>query len=127
MVLRAAGYTAEEVSGDNWAINYKNLAVSHGWVSNDISLTSRISRNQVAELVARVLGLSVSTAKSPFKDNANGYAVALYYTSPRIIQGNDDNTFKGGNTLQRAEICRIIYQMNAYVANTTSNTRPDGI
>lgn len=131
MVLRAAGHTAEEGTGNNWAINYKNLAVSKGWISNDIVLTNAISRAAMADLVAKVLGVASSGAASPFADTANGYAIALYNTTPRIFNGETGKDgklyFNGGDSLKREQICAVIYRVNQYYTNANSNQMPDGI
>lgn len=131
MVLRAAGYTAEEPAGSNWAINYKTLAVNNGWISNDIVLNNPIPRSAMADLVAKVLGIASSSAASPFADSANGYAVALYNTSPKIFTGETGADgklyFNGGDSLLREQICAVIYRVNQYYTNANSNTMPDGI
>lgn len=129
MVLRAAGYTAEEPAGSNWAINYKTLAVSKGWISNDIGLNNPIPRSAMADLVAKVLGIASSSAASPFADTANGYAVALYNAG--IFKGETGADgkpyFNGSNSLLREQICAVIYRVNQYYTNTNSNQMPDGI
>ena len=119
MILLAAGYpTQTEPSGNDWAINYKNLAVNNKLISSNVSLNSNMSRNAVAELAAKALGLSpVTSGKSPFTDSTNGYAIALYNAG--ILTGDKSSgsvKFLGGNTLQRAEICAIIYRINNYRA-----------
>lgn len=82
--LMSAGYTAAEGTGKDWAAGYKALAVNNGWISSNVDLDAKISRNAMAELAARVLGVSASSAGSPWNDGtANSYAIALYYTSPR--------------------------------------------
>lgn len=132
MILLAAGYPAQtEASGNDWAINYKNLAVSNSLISSSVVLNDYISRKAVAELAAKALGLSpVTSGKSPFADSSNGYAIALYNAG--IIQGYVDpssgiRTFQENGTLQRAEICKIIYDMNAYVAARYASVKPDGV
>lgn len=130
MILEACGYTATLGTGSNWAINYKNLAVSNGWISSSIDLNAAISRNATAELAARVLGVAPATGGSPFADEANAYAVALYYTNPQIFVG--DNTtgkllFKNGSPLLRQEVCAVICRVRNYHTQHTSNTMPDGI
>lgn len=130
MVLLAAGYPAQATpTGNDWAINYKNLAVSNGLISSSVALNDYISRDAVAELVAKALGLSpVTGGESPFVDSSNGYAIALYNAG--IIKGDTTSgsrRFLGSDTLQRAEICVIIYDMNAYVANRYASVKPDGV
>lgn len=130
MILEACGYTATLGTGSNWAINYKNLAVSNGWISSSIDLNAAISRNATAELAARVMGVAPATGGSPFADEANAYAVALYYTNPQIFVG--DNTtgkllFKNGSPLLRQEVCAVICRIRTYHTQHTTNTMPDGI
>lgn len=130
MVLLAAGYPAQATpAGNDWAINYKNLAVSNNLIGSGVVLTDDISRDAVAELAARALGLTpVTSGESPFVDSSNGYAIALYNAG--IINGDTSSgsrKFLGGDTLQRAEICVIIYAMNEYVANRYASVKPDGI
>lgn len=117
MILLAAGYpTQTEPSGNDWAINYKNLAVSNNLISSSVSLNNNMTRNAVAELAAKALGLTpVTSGKSPFTDSTNGYAIALYNAG--ILTGDDSSgkvQFLGNETLQRAQICVIIYRINSY-------------
>ena len=130
MVLEACGYSAVAGTGSQWAINYKNLAVSHGWISSDIDLNAAISRNAIADLTGKVLGVSPATSGSPFADSASAYAVALYYTTPQIFKGNPNNggkpLFKGESSLSRAEVCVVIYQVMDYHTQHTTNAMPDG-
>lgn len=130
MILEACGHTAALGTGSNWAINYKNLAVSNGWISSSIDLNAAISRNATAELAAKVLGVAQATGSSPFADDANAYAVALYYTSPQIFVG--DNTtgkllFKNGSPLLRQEVCAVICRVRNYHTQHNANTMPDGL
>ncbi|MDE7221610.1 MAG: S-layer homology domain-containing protein [Oscillospiraceae bacterium] len=123
--MLASGYPVQqETTGKNWAVNYKNLAVSNGWIRNDVDLDAKISRNDMAELAARSLGISSSSAASPWSDNANGYAVALYYTSPQILKGDETGTFRGGSTLRRQEICAIAARVISYKESQQSAQRP---
>lgn len=132
MVLESCGYTAALGTGSNWAINYKNLAVSRGWISSDIDLNAAISRNATAELTAKVLGVSAVTSGSPFADEANGYAAALYYTSPQIFAGSPNPNggkplFKNSSPLLRQVVCAVICRVSDYHAQHTTNNMPDGI
>ena len=132
MVLESCGYTAALGTGSNWAINYKNLAVSRGWISSDIDLNAAISRNATAELTAKVLGVSAVTSGSPFADEANGYAAALYYTSPQIFAGSPNPNggkplFKNSSPLLRQEVCAVICRVSDYHTQHTTNDMPDGI
>lgn len=132
MVLQACGYSAVAGTGSQWAINYKNLAVSRGWISNDIDLNAAISRNATAELAAKVLGVSPVTSGSPFADDANAYAVALYYTTPQIFVGTTNPNggkplFENNKPLLREQVCAVICRVMDYHTQHTTNTMPDGI
>lgn len=124
--LLSAGYSAQEGTGKDWAAGYKTLAVNNGWISSDVDLDAKITRNAMAELAAKVLGLSAtSSVPSTWKDGtSNGYANALYYTSPQILVGNADGTFKGNDTLQRQEICKIAARVLTYKSNQQSSQLP---
>ena len=126
MILLSAGYSAQEGTGKDWAAGYKTLAVNNGWISSDVDLDAKITRNAMAELAAKVLGLSANSTVPPtWKDGtSNGYANALYYTSPQILVGNADGTFKGNDTLQRQEICKIAARVLNYKSNQQSSQLP---
>lgn len=128
MILLAAKYPAQtEVPGNDWAINYKNLAVQNGLISSSVVLTDYITRDAVAELAAKALKVQPVTGNSPFKDSTNGYAIALNRTSPQILKGDADGNFRGSSTLIRSEAWVIIYRMYEYADNQSSTQMPDGI
>lgn len=128
MILLAAKYPAQtEVPGNDWAINYKNLAVQNGLISSSVVLTDYITRDAVAELAAKALKIQPVTGNSPFKDSTNGYAIALNRTSPQILKGDADGNFRGSSTLIRSEAWVIIYRMYEYADNQSSTQMPDGI
>lgn len=132
MVLEACGYTATVGTGSQWAINYKNLAVSRGWISSSIDLNASISRNATAELAAKVMGVAPATSGSPFADEANAYAVALYYTNPQIFVGSTNPNggkplFENNKPLLREQVCAVICRVRTYNAQQTTDTMPDGI
>ncbi len=132
MVLESCGYTAAVGTGSQWAINYKNLAVSKGWISSSIDLNAAISRNATAELAAKVLGVAPVTSGSPFGDEANAYAVALYYTTPQIFVGTTNPNggkplFENNKPLLREQVCAVICRVSDYHTQHTTNVMPDGV
>lgn len=132
MVLESCGYTAAVGTGSQWAINYKNLAVSKGWISSSIDLNAAISRNATAELAAKVLGVAPVTSGSPFGDEANAYAVALYYTTPQIFVGTTNPNggkplFENSKPLLREQVCAVICRVSDYHTQHTTNVMPDGV
>ena len=132
MVLESCGYTAAVGTGSQWAINYKNLAVSKGWISSSVDLNAAISRNATAELAAKVLGVAPVTSGSPFGDEANAYAVALYYTTPQIFVGTTNPNggkplFENSKPLLREQVCAVICRVSDYHTQHTTNVMPDGV
>lgn len=132
MVLEACNHTATVGTGSQWAINYKNLAVSRGWISSSIDLNAPITRNATAELAAKVMGVAPATSGSPFADEANAYAVALYYTNPQIFVGSTNPNggkplFENNKPLLREQVCAVICRVRTYNAQQTTDTMPDGI
>lgn len=132
MVLESCGYTAAVGTGSQWAINYKNLAVSRGWISSSVDLNAAISRNATAELAAKVLGVAPVTSGSPFGDEANAYAVALYYTTPQIFVGTTNPNggkplFENNKPLLREQVCAVICRVSDYHTQHTTNVMPDGV
>lgn len=132
MVLEACNHTAAVGTGSQWAINYKNLAVSRGWISSSIDLNAPITRNATAELAAKVMGVAPATSGSPFADEANAYAVALYYTNPQIFYGTTNPNggkplFENNKPLLREQVCAVICRVRTYNAQQTTDTMPDGI
>ena len=130
--MLASGYPKlAETSGKDWAINYKNLAVSNGWISSTVDLSAKISRNAMAELAAKSLGVAASSTGPPTwtDGTSNSYANALYYTTPQILIGNADGTFMGTSTLKRQEICAIACRVMNYKSNNNQQdlVKPDGI
>ena len=126
--LLAAGYPAQaETTGKNWAINYKTVAVNNQWIDNSVDLSAKISRNAMAALTAKALGVSpISTVPPVWTDGtSDGYSNALYYTNPQILIGNGDGTFKGTSTLLRQEICAIAARVLSYKNNQLSTDKPN--
>ena len=124
-IMNAAGYYEEQSTVGNWAQNYKNTAVQRGWMDSSVDITKPISRTAMAELAARILGISKSTAQSPFADINDGWATALFNatftlngTTQRIIQGdlwdNGTRMFNPNKALTRDEMVCLVYNMYQY-------------
>ena len=119
MIMNAAGYYEAEANENqagvsHWAQNYKNTAVQRGWLQSSVNLRNTISRDSMAELTARVLGISAATNQtSPFADSTNAYAIALY--NSKIVQGElwDDGSrhFTPNKALTRNEMVCLVYNM----------------
>lgn len=121
MILTAAGYPKQnETSGTHWASNYLNLAYKKGIVSStNIDLDAAVTRDTIAELAAKALGLSqankINAGIVGPVDSTNGYVYALYNAG--IINGSfvgTKNYFYGDRLITRAEVAKIICMINDY-------------
>lgn len=123
MILEATGTSATNATTGHWADNYLAKAYQKGLVnSRSLDLNSKITRDQVAELAAKALGISaasrVDTGITKPTDSSNGYVYALYNAG--ILNGtttNGVNRYNGSNTINRAEISKIICLVSDYYSN----------
>ena len=70
--------------------------------------------------------------RSPFGDEANAYAVALYYTTPQIFVGTTNPNggkplFENSKPLLREQVCAVICRVSDYHTQHTTNVMPDGV
>ena len=121
LICKAVGVTQPEGSGAQWAVNYKSYAVSQGWITSDVVLTDTITRTAIAQIGAKALGLSASSA-TPFPDTNDPYVAAM--NTAGIILGNPDGNFNGSGNLKRSEICAIICRMLNYRDNAYNDQIP---
>lgn len=121
LICKAVGVTQPEGSGAQWAANYKSYAVSQGWITSDVVLTDTITRTAIAQIGAKALGLSASSA-TPFPDTNDPYVAAM--NTAGIILGNPDGNFNGSGNLKRSEICAIICRMLNYRDNAYNDQIP---
>lgn len=116
-IMNAAGYYETELTGANWAENYRSRAVQNGWLSSNVNVNSKITRDAMAELTAKVLGIPASTKANPFSDSTNQWAAALY--EKKIVQGTTSGSkpsFSGNTMLKRSEMVCLVYNMYQYKA-----------
>lgn len=120
MILEATGNSSTISKTGHWASNYLTKAYQKGIVSSkNIDLDSKITRDQVAELAAKALGISaassVNTGITKPTDSTNGYVYALYNAG--ILNGtttNGVNRYNGSKTINRAEISKIVCLVSDY-------------
>ena len=128
MIMMAAGYPAQTPTDKHWASGFLAKAQADGILAaGTVDLDRIISRYAIADIAYRALKLPASTrTASPFSDMAMtvtsaGAVLALYDAG--IIQGTTIATgevkFYGVNSITRAQLCMIIYRMNAYRAART--------
>ena len=114
MILLAAGYTEPEPVASHWARGYMNMALDNGiLIRGEITdLDVPISRETIAKVAARALGIMRVNSDEPFTDTTNQHVLALYDYG--IIEGYSDNQFKPNKSLNRAEITAIVWRIEAY-------------
>lgn len=118
LILLAAGQDNQPATDLHWAGGYLNLALQWGIlpVGPQYDLDAPITRQQVAQVAARALGLRAVMAENPFADCSDPEVLALCEAG--IIQGMEVNgqlCFLGGDTLQRSQISAIIWRMEEWV------------
>ena len=118
LILLAAGQDSQPATDLHWAGGYLNLALQWGIlpVGPQYDLDAPITRQQVAQIAARALGLRAVMAENPFADCSDPEVLALCEAG--IIQGMEVNgqlCFLGGDTLQRSQISAIIWRIEEWV------------
>ncbi len=110
-----AGYF-DDISGSEWYAPYAGSAVKYQWISAGGSFNPNepVSRAETSLIMARVLGVGGgSTTLTDIGSYSTEVQQAISGLSERgIITGYPDGTFKGENSLTRAEaaviLCRSI-------------------
>ena len=122
MILLAAGCPKQsETGGTHWASSYLDYAFRKGYVSSrNVDLNQAVTREAIAELAAKVLGLEKTNRLNSGVigpvDSTNGYVYALYNAG--ILNGSfvgGLNYFYGDQNITRAEVSKIICMINDYV------------
>lgn len=125
MIMMAAGYPAQAPTDKHWASGFLARAQADGiMAAGTVNLDRIIARYAIADIAVKALNLPASTRTvSPFSDMSMtaasaGSVLSLYDAG--IIQGTTTATgevkFYGVNSITRAQLCLIIYRMNAYRA-----------
>lgn len=125
LILLSTGYGIKSSVTDHWASGYLDFAVSKGLLAKDEikDLDATISRQQIAEIAAKALGLSGSTTQSPFSDTFNKYVLALYDSG--IVEGsivNGSLSFMPDSYISRSEISAIIWRIDNAVTGAGTDT-----
>ncbi|MEA4933124.1 MAG: GH25 family lysozyme [Lawsonibacter sp.] len=122
MILKAAGSgTLESDPGAHYAAVYADYAVNRGWLTQEQvpdDLNGSISRQFVAQLAAKALGLTAIEGASPFADVDDGLVTALYQKG--IVAGTkvgDSLLFHPDASITRAEISAIVWQIREYATH----------
>lgn len=101
---------SEDATGTDWSKNTIAKAAELGLVAADLDGTKAISRLEFCQVAAKLNKLAESKTESKFTDCADGYVMAL--VDAKVINGMTETTFEPAASLTRAQIAKIIYQLN---------------
>ncbi len=101
---------AADATGADWSKNAIAKAAELGLVAADLDGTKAISRLEFCQVAAKLNKLAESKTESKFTDCADGYVMAL--VDAKVISGMTETTFEPAASLTRAQIAKIIYQLN---------------
>ena len=101
---------AADATGADWSKNTIAKAAELGLVAADLDGAKAISRLEFCQVAAKLNKLAESKTESKFTDCTDGYVMAL--VDAKIINGMTETTFEPSATLTRAQIAKIIYQLN---------------
>ena len=101
---------AADATGADWSKNTIAKAAELGLVAADLDGTKDISRLEFCQVAAKLNKLAESKTESKFTDCTDGYVMAL--VDAKVINGMTETTFEPDASLTRAQIAKIIYQLN---------------
>ena len=101
---------AADATGADWSKNAIAKAAELGLVAADLDGTKAISRLEFCQVAAKLNKLAESKTESKFTDCTDGYVMAL--VDAKVIDGMTATTFEPDASLTRAQIAKIIYQLN---------------
>ncbi len=101
---------AADATGADWSKNAIAKAAELGLVAADLDGTKAISRLEFCQIAAKLNKLAESKTESKFTDCTDGYVMAL--VDAKVIDGMTATTFEPDASLTRAQIAKILYQLN---------------
>ena len=101
---------AADATGADWSKNAIAKAAELGLVAADLDGEKAITRLEFCQVAAKLNKLAESKTESKFTDCTDGYVMAL--VDAKVINGMTETTFEPSATLTRAQIAKIIYQLN---------------
>ena len=101
---------AADATGADWSKNVIAKAAELGLVAANLDGAKAISRLEFCQVAAKLNKLAESKTESKFTDCTDGYVMAL--VDAKVINGMTETTFEPSATLTRAQIAKIIYQLN---------------
>ena len=101
---------AADATGADWSKNTIAKAAELGLVAANLDGAKAISRLEFCQVAAKLNKLAESKTESKFTDCTDGYVMAL--VDAKDIDGMTATTFEPDASLTRAQIAKIIYQLN---------------
>ena len=101
---------AADATGADWSKNVIAKAAELGLVAADLDGAKAISLLEFCQVAAKLNKLAESKTESKFTDCTDGYVMAL--VDAKVINGMTETTFEPDASLTRAQIAKIIYQLN---------------
>ena len=110
LLVSSGDLKAEDATGADWLKNTMAKAVELGIAPEDADGKALITRLAFCQTAAKLNKLAESKTESPFTDCTDGYVMAL--VDAKVINGMTETTFEPDASLTRAQIAKIIYQLN---------------
>lgn len=111
MLVEASKYK-KEITGKRWPDWYIATAKKYNWIAeNDfLNYDKAITRNEAIKIISKYIDLSnVTKSKTEINDLENTIKDdVLKLINLGVINGYEDNTFRGDKTITRAEAIKII-------------------
>lgn len=107
--------SASDLSSSKWYYSEIQKAAAAGYLftfGGKVKPDEELTREEAAAMFGRLLGLSTSTEKTSFSDDASISSWAKPYipavAAAKIISGYPDGSFHPTETITRAEVCRVL-------------------
>ena len=110
LLVSSGDLKAADATGADWSKNVIAKAAELGLVAADLDGAKAISRLEFCQVAAKLNKLAESKTESKFTDCTDGYVMAL--VDAKVIDGMTATTFEPAASLTRAQIAKIIYQLN---------------
>lgn len=110
LLVSSGDLKAADATGADWLKNTMAKAVELGIAPEDADGKALITRLAFCQTAAKLNKLAESKTESKFTDCTDGYVMAL--VDAKVINGMTETTFEPSATLTRAQIAKIIYQLN---------------
>ena len=110
LLVSSGDLKSEDATGADWSKNTIAKAAELGLAAADLDGAKDISRLEFCQVAAKLNKLAESKTESKFTDCTDGYVMAL--VDAKVINGMTETTFEPAASLTRAQIAKIIYQLN---------------